>query len=159
MNVPRKGIRSIEKCWLAVPSRTMIHTPCHNLCESFTAGNAQCNTELLCHRSRNDHTPETNDGSDLKKLPTCIFSVNVCVCNPLWFMRTWIYQVGLVSKNWLTHHMQGAVTEFVGSLWCCIGRRPDGYLQSCCDHKLLIRGCFRYPGFAGFQSDWTGVWT
>ena len=33
-NVPRNGIASIEKWWLALPNRTMIHTPCQNLCKS-----------------------------------------------------------------------------------------------------------------------------
>ena len=33
-NVPRNGVASIEKWWLAVPSRTMIHTPCQILCKS-----------------------------------------------------------------------------------------------------------------------------
>ena len=33
-NVPRNGIASIEKWWLALPQRTMIHTPCQNLCKS-----------------------------------------------------------------------------------------------------------------------------
>ena len=33
-NVPRNGIANIEKWWLALPNRTMIHTPCQNLCKS-----------------------------------------------------------------------------------------------------------------------------
>ena len=68
----------------------------------------------------------------------------VCVWNPLAFMRARIDHLSYAGGS---DRVCGiTANEYVHILWWCIGRRPDVYLQKCCDHELLPWGCFRYPG-------------